>query len=420
MKMKIQFNMMGIYSILLLFTVFASCDKNEQSTDINRSYIDAVEVISPEVVQVEVDNFARYISLQFVKGTDITAVKLQLKLAEGVSLPDTQDEIMVLDLSASPILKVQHNGAVISFKFNISFSNPVFDPSSAGWIGTDNFGNVPEYLSVYENMGTVDGKKIKAYIAVADMNNPKAQFGVLGEKSGYQTPSEFYEANNQPVVILNAGYFYSGNALGLIIRDGQLVREGTPMVYRTVNDVKKVYYPTQAAFGFFGEQSFAADWVYTSQGVTYAYPSPAANKTGNEPLPIPNKAFPEGAQEWAPETAIGAGPMLIKNGEVKVTWESEMFDNASGIQASYNHPRSAIGITSHGYLVFFACEGRNKTPDTPGLSLFDVANFLHELGCVAAINLDGGGSSCLLVNGRETIIPSDGEQRTIVTAVAVY
>jgi len=37
-----------------------------------------------------------------------------------------------------------------------------------------------------------------------------------------------------------------------------------------------------------------------------------------------------------------------------------------------------------------------------------------------AINLDGGGSSCMLINGKETIIPSDGKQRTITNMVAIY
>jgi exopolysaccharide biosynthesis protein len=39
---------------------------------------------------------------------------------------------------------------------------------------------------------------------------------------------------------------------------------------------------------------------------------------------------------------------------------------------------------------------------------------LVSIGCVEALNLDGGGSSCLLVNGKETIRPSDKEgQRAI-------
>ncbi len=50
-------------------------------------------------------------------------------------------------------------------------------------------------------------------------------------------------------------------------------------------------------------------------------------------------------------------------------------------------------------------EGRNKTESIPGLTLQEVANRLLEIGCSEAINLDGGGSSCMLINGKETIKP---------------
>jgi exopolysaccharide biosynthesis protein len=42
------------------------------------------------------------------------------------------------------------------------------------------------------------------------------------------------------------------------------------------------------------------------------------------------------------------------------------------------------------------------------------------LGCYEALNLDGGGSSCLLVNGKETIRPSDsGGERPLPTVFLI-
>jgi exopolysaccharide biosynthesis protein len=46
-----------------------------------------------------------------------------------------------------------------------------------------------------------------------------------------------------------------------------------------------------------------------------------------------------------------------------------------------------------------------------------MAGLMQQIGCVEAINLDGGGSSCLLVNGKETIKPSDKEGQRPVPAV---
>jgi exopolysaccharide biosynthesis protein len=52
-----------------------------------------------------------------------------------------------------------------------------------------------------------------------------------------------------------------------------------------------------------------------------------------------------------------------------------------------------------------------------GASLEEEAAILQQLGCIEALNLDGGGSSCLLVNGKETIKPSDKEGQRAVPAV---
>jgi len=59
---------------------------------------------------------------------------------------------------------------------------------------------------------------------------------------------------------------------------------------------------------------------------------------------------------------------------------------------------------------------------TEGLAVLIIANVakvMKDLGCTEALNLDGGGSSCMLVNGKETIKGSDGKQRKVLTAVGI-
>jgi exopolysaccharide biosynthesis protein len=46
-----------------------------------------------------------------------------------------------------------------------------------------------------------------------------------------------------------------------------------------------------------------------------------------------------------------------------------------------------------------------------------MAAMFKQIGCVEALNLDGGGSSCLLINGKNTIQPSDKEGQRPVPAV---
>ena len=85
------------------------------------------------------------------------------------------------------------------------------------------------------------------------------------------------------------------------------------------------------------------------------------------------------------------------------------------VAANSQQPRTAIGYNAKdNKLIFFVCEGRNMTEGVAGLTTAQVANILKAHGCTEALNLDGGGSSCMLINGNETIKPSDGKQRAVL------
>jgi len=283
-----------------------------------------------------------------------------------------------------------------------------------GWTLQTGFGDLPEYIRVYKSPGVLQNKSAIAYLAVADLDN--ADFKVLGNASGYNTPDDFYNAGKE-VIILNGGYFWDGSSLSLLCREGETLCPNNLYVWRENGEL--VYYPTKGAFAEMPDGNFQVNWVYAVNGSTYAYPNPANNKSGSAPLPQPSSSFPNGGFVWNAQNGIGGGPVLIKNGVVVNTYEEELFDAASGVGPTANNPRSAIAITETGQLVFFVCEGRNMTEGVKGLTLEEVANVLLEIGCTQALNLDGGGSSCMLVNGKETIKPSDGKQRSVVTAVAI-
>jgi exopolysaccharide biosynthesis protein len=82
------------------------------------------------------------------------------------------------------------------------------------------------------------------------------------------------------------------------------------------------------------------------------------------------------------------------------------------------HPRTAMGYTKDNHLIILVVEGRN-TGVAEGASLVHLAEILQSIGCVEALNLDGGGSSCLLINGKETIKPSDKEGERAVPGVFI-
>lgn len=292
----------------------------------------------------------------------------------------------------------------------------------AGWTNVGNsYGDLPAHISVYRSPSKLQGKAAIAYIAVADMSAADwdvwsvADVEMDGTEDSYRTPSDVYEEGGWPI-ITNAGYFYySGKnyTSSLAVSSGELLAYN---INYASQDWVTIYNPTRGAFLETKDETFDACWSYYTGTEHYIYQIPADNSYGEEPKPTPSASFPEDAAVFEAETAIGGGPVLINGGQFANTWSEEMFDYG-GVDPTGNHPRTAIGVTADGQLILFVCEGRNQTEGVAGLTTEDVANVLLDLGCVEAMNLDGGGSSCMLVNGKETIKVSDGSQRSVASTV---
>ena len=90
---------------------------------------------------------------------------------------------------------------------------------------------------------------------------------------------------------------------------------------------------------------------------------------------------------------ISGGPYLVKNNEVYVDMTAEKLGAIGG-----KNPRSAIGYTKEGDLILVAVDGREGS--SVGMTLMQLANFMKSLNCENAINLDGGGSTVMYVNGK--------------------
>jgi hypothetical protein len=113
---------------------------------------------------------------------------------------------------------------------------------------------------------------------------------------------------------------------------------------------------------------------------------------------------------------LQAGPMLVRGGEPAVhpgvdaegfSAGSRQFD--SDISAG-RYPRAALGLAGRD-LVALVCDGRSD--DDAGMTMTELAATMAALGCEDAINLDGGGSASLVVNGRLVNTPREEHGREL-------
>jgi exopolysaccharide biosynthesis protein len=87
-------------------------------------------------------------------------------------------------------------------------------------------------------------------------------------------------------------------------------------------------------------------------------------------------------------SVLASGPRLIKNGKL-----CKINDIMPSLIKS-KHPRSAIGYNKKGQLIFIVVDGRHPHI-AEGMSIKELAYFLHLIGGQQILNLDGGGSSTL-------------------------
>lgn len=111
---------------------------------------------------------------------------------------------------------------------------------------------------------------------------------------------------------------------------------------------------------------------------------------------------------------IGAGPELLRGGMVNVTAEAEQFPNDI---ARGRAPRTAVGIKADGKMLLLVVDGRQS--HSIGATLVETAQLLKRFGAVNGFNLDGGGSSELVLQGQIMNSPSDGRERAVGSAVVV-
>tara|TARA_A100001011_G_scaffold398338_1_gene502394 strand:+ start:860 stop:1774 length:915 start_codon:yes stop_codon:yes gene_type:complete len=247
--------------------------------------------------------------------------------------------------------------------------------------------NTNDSIVLYE--GYNSSVPLRAWVAIIPSKNNKIEILVSNDEDGVETPSEI-AINRNASVVINGGYFARGQKpmrhIGLLKSKNILIEPASNSVFR--DDIR--YNVNRGAFGILNDNSVDISWASTRNDSIFSWNFPFSNRPG-KPASV-NYSFSE---FWDVKEAVHAGPVLISNGRIKVSTEQEVFFNTpvDGVQ-----PRSAIGYKKNGDVIMMVVDGRQV--DSRGVYLKELAMLLSQFDCEEAVNLDGGGSSSLVVNGK--------------------
>jgi hypothetical protein len=121
-------------------------------------------------------------------------------------------------------------------------------------------------------------------------------------------------------------------------------------------------------------------------------------------------------------TAGWEGVRELVSGRETIVRDGQAYVSPRPAIATQLHPRSAIGTTASGDVIMATVDGRDIGTST-GVDLDELAQLMLARGAVQAINLDGGGSTTLVlrrpgdVDASVVNRPSDGSERAVANAI---
>ncbi len=251
------------------------------------------------------------------------------------------------------------------------------------------------------------------------------------------------------VAVTSGGYFlYSepdieppsrrGDPVGLLVHEGEV--KNPPWLRRAALLQRRDGSVSIERVAAPGRRWTRADGRMGGEGPCWAVVGNEVVAQGEGPLPIPLAGAVIAGREppsWQAAdivSAMAGGPMLLERGAPVLNLQAEEFaGSAPPITFSQDEthdqnllPRLAVGLDGEGGLVFAAIDGRNFDR-APGFTLGMAARLLAAQGCKTAMNLDGGSSKRMLVQGEVADLPSTevvagratGPVRPVHTAIVI-
>ena len=289
------------------------------------------------------------------------------------------------------------------------------------------YAGLPADVEVYKTTSKLNDRTFNAWYAVADPS--KVDFRVLYPETvgAKKTVASQAEAAGDCLALIN-GAIYGNYNIGVIITEGKMTQQWHGEIegcYWATNS--QLYQLTRPIIGVDKDGKAGAYWVgVPQQGTFYYYDRPQPNVVGQAKYGKVTATSPVPAVSWEPYYAISCGPMVLYDGLVCA--DNSMVDDThyytnfecwdeSGVYSA--HPdRSAVGVTADGKIVLFICDGRIDA--SQGAYIKELGQIMKSIGCVHAMNLDGGGSTGMWLNGAGMINYKDSSWRSVKSTLGFF
>ena len=289
------------------------------------------------------------------------------------------------------------------------------------------YAGLPDDVEVYKTTSKLNDRNFNAWYAVADPS--KVDFRVLYPETvgAKKTVASQAEAAGDCLALIN-GAIYGNYNIGVIITEGKMTQQWHGEIegcYWATNS--QLYQLTRPIIGVDKDGKAGAYWVgVPQQGTFYYYDRPQPNVVGQAKYGKVTATSPVPAVSWEPYYAISCGPMVLYDGLVCA--DNSMVDDThyytnfecwdeSGVYSA--HPdRSAVGVTADGKIVLFICDGRIDA--SQGAYIKELGQIMKSIGCVHAMNLDGGGSTGMWLNGAGMINYKDSSWRSVKSTLGFF
>ena len=253
---------------------------------------------------------------------------------------------------------------------DISQSSPTPEPEEIELISTDT-----EYRDTNIHITLTEYRENNTTIYVADvvLSSPeylKTAFANGTYGRNVKATTSQMAAQNNAILAINGDYYGARNN-GFVIRQGVLYRSN-----KNENN--------QQALCIWADGSFS--------------------------IAIESKVTAQSLLNQGVVQVLSFGPGLVEDGQITVGVRDEVD------KAMANNPRTAIVWYDDLHYALVVSDGRTR--ESTGLTLYQLATFLQELGAKYAYNLDGGGSSTMVFNGRLVNKPTTDGKRVSERSVS--